>query len=316
MLRGAHPRLPRPRPVHRQGQQAAELHACARRWKIRARDTNRIVLPPASYLHEQEKIEQRWPAAVEFIKERKLNEFFGRRSAEVGIIVQGGMYNGVMRALQQLGLADVYGETARAALRAERHLSADRRRGRRRSAVDKKAVLMVEEGQPEFIEQALNTILRRRDIQTKICRQGRAADGRRIHRRRCWRKGVESFLEPHAPRAARQRAAARRTPPVLEPTRRSRRWPKSVPPRPPGFCTGCPERPIFAAMKLVEKELGPHHVAGRHRLPSVLDPAAVQYRRAPRWATGSARPRPPPSTSRPTSARSRSWATAASGTTA
>jgi indolepyruvate ferredoxin oxidoreductase alpha subunit len=34
-----------------------------------------------------------------------------------------------------------------------------------------------------------------------------------------------------------------------------------VPPRPPGFCIGCPERPIFAAMKLVEKELGPHHVA-------------------------------------------------------
>ena len=26
--------------------------------------------------------------------------------------------------------------------------------------------------------------------------------------------------------------------------------------RPPSFCTGCPERPIFAAMKLVERELG------------------------------------------------------------
>src|SRR5260370_32020935 len=31
--------------------------------------------------------------------------------------------------------------------------------------------------------------------------------------------------------------------------------------RPPAFCTGCPERPIFAAMKLVERELGPHHVS-------------------------------------------------------
>ena len=40
------------------------------------RDTNRIVLPPASYLHEKEKIEQRWPAAINFIRERKLNEFF------------------------------------------------------------------------------------------------------------------------------------------------------------------------------------------------------------------------------------------------
>ena len=58
------------------------------------RDVNRIVLPPASFVHEKEKIEQRWPAAVEFIKERKLNEFFGPEDGEVGIIVQGGIYNG------------------------------------------------------------------------------------------------------------------------------------------------------------------------------------------------------------------------------
>jgi len=47
-----------------------------------------------------------------------------------------------------------------------------------------------------------------------------------------------------------------------------------VPPRPAGFCTGCPERPIFAAMKLVEKELGEHHVSadiGCH-LFSILPP--------------------------------------------
>jgi indolepyruvate ferredoxin oxidoreductase alpha subunit len=35
-----------------------------------------------------------------------------------------------------------------------------------------------------------------------------------------------------------------------------------VPPRPPGFCIGCPERPIFAAMTLVEGELGQHHISG------------------------------------------------------
>jgi indolepyruvate ferredoxin oxidoreductase alpha subunit len=50
-----------------------------------------------------------------------------------------------------------------------------------------------------------------------------------------------------------------------------------VPARPPGFCTGCPERPIFSAMKLVERELGPHHVAadiGCH-LFSILPPFGV-----------------------------------------
>ena len=47
-----------------------------------------------------------------------------------------------------------------------------------------------------------------------------------------------------------------------------------MPQRPPGFCIGCPERPIFAAMKLVEKELGTHHIAadiGCH-LFSILPP--------------------------------------------
>ena len=75
------------------------------------RDTNRIVLPPASFGHEQEKVKVRWPAAIKFIKERKLNEHFGPEDGRIGIICQGGMYNGVMRSLQRLGLADLYGET-------------------------------------------------------------------------------------------------------------------------------------------------------------------------------------------------------------
>src|ERR1700742_601602 len=51
------------------------------------RDTDRIVLPPANFLHEREKIEQRWPAAVEFVKASKLNEYFGPGNGAIGIIV-------------------------------------------------------------------------------------------------------------------------------------------------------------------------------------------------------------------------------------
>src|ERR1700683_2447226 len=40
------------------------------------RDVSRIVLPPASFLHEREKIEKRWPAAQKFIQENALNERF------------------------------------------------------------------------------------------------------------------------------------------------------------------------------------------------------------------------------------------------
>ena len=95
------------------------------------RDTGRVVLPPASYVHEKEKIEKRWPAAVKFIKERGLNEFVPGDIGDVGIILQGGMYNGVMRALQGLGLADVWGTSRIPALCDERHLSAGAGRGRR-----------------------------------------------------------------------------------------------------------------------------------------------------------------------------------------
>jgi len=44
--------------------------------------------------------------------------------------------------------------------------------------------------------------------------------------------------------------------------------------RPAGFCTGCPERPIFTAMKLLQRELGPMHIScdiGCH-LFSILPP--------------------------------------------
>ena len=75
------------------------------------RDVNRIVLPPAAYVHEHEKIKTRWPAAVEFIKSRKLNELFDGDMQNIGLIVQGGVYNNAIRALQLLGLADHFGRS-------------------------------------------------------------------------------------------------------------------------------------------------------------------------------------------------------------
>jgi indolepyruvate ferredoxin oxidoreductase, alpha subunit len=223
------------------------------------RDTERVVLPPASYLHEREKIEQRWPAAVKFIHERKLNEFFGPESADVGIVVQGGFYNAVMRSLQQLGLADVYGETAVPiyVLNVTYPLVDDEVAS---FAVGKKAILMVEEGQPEFLEQAVNTILRRRDIQTKV-------SGKDVlpmageYTPEVVTKGIKRFLELNA------KTFLGNAPPVPDASAvlgdpKIKVLGKAVPPRPPGFCVGCPERPIFAATKLVQQELGPHNIAG------------------------------------------------------
>ena len=223
------------------------------------RDTNRIVLPPASYLHEKEKVEQRWPAAVKFIKERKLNEFFDGDLSDVGIITQGGMYNGVVRALERLGLADVWGATRVPiyVMNVTYPLVDDEIVT---FCVGKQAVLIVEEGQPEHIEQMVNTILRRRDINTKIHGKGDLPMAGE-YTADVMLTGVRAFLANTVPEAMSDLARAPNEPNIHDDPR-VKALAGTVPPRPPGFCTGCPERPIFAAMKLVEKELGPRHVAG------------------------------------------------------
>ena len=43
----------------------------------RVGDVNRIVLPPASFLQEKQKLEKRWPAAIDFVKSRHLDELLG-----------------------------------------------------------------------------------------------------------------------------------------------------------------------------------------------------------------------------------------------
>src|ERR1700734_3154505 len=76
-----------------------------------SRDPSRIVLPPESFLHEQEKVQKRWPAAQKFIQERGLNEFFADGTRDFGVILQGGMYNTVVRSLELLGLCSAFGDS-------------------------------------------------------------------------------------------------------------------------------------------------------------------------------------------------------------
>src|SRR6476646_3130765 len=132
-------------------------------------DYGRICLPPATYAQEKHKIDVRWPAAVSFIKDKKLNEFFVCEMSDVGIICQGGMYNAVIRALQTLGLADVFGVSRVPiyCMNVTYPMIPD-------EIVEfcsgKKEVLVVEEGQPAFIEeQVLATLRRYGSNDVKMC---------------------------------------------------------------------------------------------------------------------------------------------------
>jgi len=235
------------------------------------RDVSRIVLPPASYTQERDKIARRLPAAIDFIKSRKLNEVFDGDAADVGIILQGGMYNGVMRALQRLGLADLWGASRVPlyVMNVTYPLIDDEIVG---FCAGKKAVLVVEEGQPDYIEQAIGSILRKRDVNA-------ALSGKDVlpmageYTAEVMLAGVRGFLQTAAPDLLADQARAPNLP-VAADDPKMKTLAETVPPRGPGFCTGCPERPIFAAMKLIEKDLGRHHVAadiGCH-LFSILPP--------------------------------------------
>lgn len=235
------------------------------------RDVNRIVLPPASMLQDKQKLEQRWPAAIRYIQDHRLNEHFGPAQGDVGIILQGGMYNAVLRALHYLGLADAYGETQVPlyVLNVTYPLVDDEVAA---FCLGKSAVLMVEEGHPEYLEQAVSLILRRRDISTRLDGKGTLPRGG-DYTASVLAAGFKTFLAAHAP------ALLRNHPPLPSADHLLQRPEMKalagvVPQRPAGFCTGCPERPIFAAMKLVEKELGPHQISsdiGCH-LFSILPP--------------------------------------------
>jgi indolepyruvate ferredoxin oxidoreductase alpha subunit len=207
---------------------------------------------------------------VKFIEDNKLNEFFDGDLSDIGIVMQGGMYNTTLRALELAGLADSLGHS-RVPLYVMNVTYPLIDRELIRFAEGKRAVLIVEEGQPEYIEQAVNTIFRRADIQTRIEGKGMLPMAGE-YTGGVMRDGVKAFVRKYRPDTSTD------APPSNEGAVRIAAAVKAIEdnvhPRPPSFCTGCPERPIFTALKLVERELGPHHVScdiGCH-LFSILPP--------------------------------------------
>jgi indolepyruvate ferredoxin oxidoreductase alpha subunit len=217
----------------------------------------RLSHPPATFRQEADKVNRRLPAAQAFIREHKLNETLGPGAGDIGIIVQGGLFNVLNGRLSLAGLSDAFGavKLPTLVLNVVHPLVPDEIV---RFCAGKKAVLIVEEGTPDFIEQAIGQILRKADLQTRlhgkdvlpmageytphVVGKGLAAF--------CNRQGVATpALDAWIGAVEAQRAAV------------DKELAAPLPPRPPTFCTGCPERPVFSAMKLLRKEMGPLHVA-------------------------------------------------------
>ena len=224
-------------------------------------DYSRICLPPSTYAQEKHKIEHRMPAALKFITDNKLNEVFDGDRGDVGIILQGGLYNSVVRALQQLGLANAYGDSdiPLSVLNVTYPLVPEEIS---EFCASKRAVLVVEEGQPAYLEQAIESILRRADLQTTVVgKDVLPMAGEYVAD--VLLNGVAKFLEGAVPKGVDLKTVAALPAELADiKNRAAEALGQPVPKRPPSFCTGCPERPVFTAIKLVERELGKIHVAG------------------------------------------------------
>jgi indolepyruvate ferredoxin oxidoreductase, alpha subunit len=220
---------------------------------------DRLAHPPATFAQEKRKLGERLPAAQEFIRAAALNELFAGDLADIGVIVQGGLYNSVLRALERLGLADAFGATRVPiyALNVVYPLIPEEVTG---FCAGKRAVLVVEEGYPDYIEQQVNVLLRRADLQTRVLGKG-ALPNVGEYTAEVLLAGVASFLAEARPAgldlapiaAAAERVGARK--------QRAAAAIGELPARPPTFCTGCPERPVFSALKLMQREIGPTHIS-------------------------------------------------------
>jgi len=212
-------------------------------------DYNRICLPPATYAQEKQKVDVRWPAAVRYIKEKKLNEVFAGEMSDIGILCQGGMYNAVIRALQTLGLADAFG-TAKVPIYCMNVTYPMVPEELVEFCAGKREVLVVEEGQPAFIEEQLLATLRRHDVNAVKVRGKDVLTLAGEYTGEVVLTGLARFLQRDAA-VAPMRALKEKAAQLLG----------ALPARPPGFCVGCPERPVFSAMKIIERDTGKFHLS-------------------------------------------------------
>ena len=222
-------------------------------------DYEHIPHPPATYRQEKLKMGVRLPAARKYILEHKLNELVTGSETGIGIICQGGLYNNLLRALKLAGLADDFGASRIPilALNVVYPLVPEEITG---FCSEKNAVLVVEEGQPEFIEQDIATMLRRADVHTKLHGKDMLMMAGEYTSEVIVR-GLAQFVGRHAAHLDLSAGARWHETVDAVRARAAELLGAPLPPRPPNFCVGCPERPVFAAIKLVERDIGKRHIA-------------------------------------------------------
>ena len=188
----------------------------------------------------------------------------------------GGLTNNLLRALARLDLADLYGASRIPiyVLNVAYPLVPDEVKD---FCIGKRAVLVVEEGSPEYVEQQINMILRGADIPTRVLGKGclpRSGD----YNAEALLRGIAAFLTQTRPAGIDADAIAKRAEEFLahKPACRGRRR------RHPGAAAELLHR-LSGAAGVRRDQAGaardrPDPYLGRHRLPFVRDLCAVLAR--------------------------------------
>jgi len=226
-------------------------------------DYSRLAHPPVTFGQEKRKYEERIPAARAYIEANHLNEHFEGRHTDLGIIVQGGLYNTLIRALQQFDLADAFGNTAipLLVLNVTAPLVPEQIT---QFALGKRGVLVMEEGQPEYIEQEIALLLRRRDIRTPLHGKEWLPQGGE-YTAEVMAQGLLQFVTCYLPETTHitdtQKWLQGNTTRRQDVQKTLQAKGQTLPARPPSFCIGCPERPVFSAIQLAQQDIGAVHVS-------------------------------------------------------
>jgi len=220
------------------------------------RQLEKIILPPIIFEQERDKISKRLPAARAFIAEQQLNEFFAGAADDVGIVIQGGLYNTAIRALERLGLADAFGNSQIPlyVLNVTYPLLPDELS---QFVAGKRHLFVIEEGQPNYIEQEISLMLRKQGSAITLHGAG-LMPGFGEYTGTMALDGMAAFVALTEPASIDVEQVE-----VHYQQQRSNVSDEhlqllgdNIVARPAGLCTGCPERPLFSAVKQVQQERG------------------------------------------------------------
>lgn len=223
-------------------------------------DVTKIPLPPYSQQQEKLKYESRIPAAKEFILNNNINELFIGDDSNIGIITHGSLYNSLLRCLYNLGEAELTGKSSISILNLNVTYPLVPEQITEFIS-DKKSVLVLEEGMPNLIEEQIRSIAQRNKIYSDIFGKdimpvnGEYTPDRII-------KGIGDFLVSNAQSPSKKQAISKKSLEVEEHISKASSFlDEPVTLRNPIFCTGCPERPIFTAIKILEEKYGRSYYA-------------------------------------------------------